>query len=163
MAVTDIRKDPQDLRTVVVSEFTAPVERVWQLWADPRRLERWWGPPGYPATFETHEFVAGGQARYHMVDGEGSTYPGWWAITVVDEPHRLEFDDGFIDAEGQKSIEMGSTHSAVTLEQHDGGTRMTLTSHFESREQFDELDRMGATEGLRLAMGQMDAILAEED
>jgi hypothetical protein len=30
---------------VLVAEFDAPIERVWQLWADPRQLERWWGPP----------------------------------------------------------------------------------------------------------------------
>lgn len=162
MTVTSTRKDPEGLRLGFVAEFDAPVERVWQLWADPRRLERWWGPPGYPATFETYEFTEGGQARYHMRDGEGQTYPGWWTITAIEEPHRLEFDDGFIDAEGERSVEMGSTHAGVVLEPLDDGTRMTLTSRFESRRQFDEMDRMGMEEGMRLSLGQMDAVLADD-
>ena len=50
MTVTAVRKDPQTLTMTLDAEFDAPPERVWQLWADPRQLERWWGPPTYPAT-----------------------------------------------------------------------------------------------------------------
>ena len=52
MTVTAVRKDPQALTMTVEAEFAASPERVWQLWADPRQLERWWGPPTYPATFQ---------------------------------------------------------------------------------------------------------------
>ena len=51
MTVTAVRKDPDTLTMTLDAEFEAPPERVWQLWADPRQLERWWGPPTYPATF----------------------------------------------------------------------------------------------------------------
>jgi hypothetical protein len=37
---------------VITAEFKASITKVWQLWADPRLPERWWGPPGFPATFE---------------------------------------------------------------------------------------------------------------
>ena len=50
MTVTDVRKDPTALTMEIVSEFSAPIDRVWQLLADPRQLERWWGPPTHPAT-----------------------------------------------------------------------------------------------------------------
>jgi uncharacterized protein YndB with AHSA1/START domain len=43
MTVTAVRKDPQRLTLTVEAEFDASVERIWQLWADPRQLERWWG------------------------------------------------------------------------------------------------------------------------
>src|SRR5947209_18899084 len=48
MTVTAVRKDPQTLTMTLEAEFDASPERVWQLWADPRQLERWWGPPSYP-------------------------------------------------------------------------------------------------------------------
>ena len=51
MTVTAVRKDPDALTMTLTAEFEASPERVWQLWADPRQLERWWGPPTYPATF----------------------------------------------------------------------------------------------------------------
>jgi uncharacterized protein YndB with AHSA1/START domain len=51
MTVTAVRKDPHALTMTIDAEFDASLERVWQLWADPLQLERWWGPPTYPATF----------------------------------------------------------------------------------------------------------------
>jgi len=51
MTVVDSVKDIENLTMTITAEFDAPVERVWRIWADPRRLERWWGPPTWPATF----------------------------------------------------------------------------------------------------------------
>lgn len=48
MTVTSSHKDPDALTMTITAEFDAPVERVWQLWENPRQLERWWGPPSYP-------------------------------------------------------------------------------------------------------------------
>jgi uncharacterized protein YndB with AHSA1/START domain len=59
MSVTSVEKDYENLALTVVADFDAPVERVWQLWADPRQLERWWGPPTFPATVEGHDLTPG--------------------------------------------------------------------------------------------------------
>src|SRR5215211_1386621 len=66
MTLKDVKKDPANLSMVVTAEFNAPVQRVWQLWADPRQLERWWGPPTYPATVVDHDLVPGGTVNYFM-------------------------------------------------------------------------------------------------
>ena len=50
MTVINVQKDPEHLTFSITAEFDVPVERVWQLWSDPRQLERWWGPPTYPST-----------------------------------------------------------------------------------------------------------------
>jgi len=50
MTVTAIRKNRESRTMTLEAEFDASPERVWRLWADPRQLERWWGPPTYPAT-----------------------------------------------------------------------------------------------------------------
>ena len=63
MTVTSIDTDFEALTLTIVADFDAPRERVWELWADPRKLERWWGPPDYPATFERHELTPGGARR----------------------------------------------------------------------------------------------------
>ena len=44
MTVTAVRKDLDALTLILTAEFEASPERVWDLWADPRQLERWWGP-----------------------------------------------------------------------------------------------------------------------
>ena len=40
MTVTAVRKDPAALTMTLTAEFDASPERVWQLWSDPRQLER---------------------------------------------------------------------------------------------------------------------------
>ncbi|MEV0609000.1 SRPBCC domain-containing protein [Polymorphospora rubra] len=161
MSVISIDKDVQALTLTFVAEFDASVERVWRLWEDPRQLERWWGPPTWPATFEQHDFVVGGWSRYHMTGPEGEKSRGWWTITAIDAPHRLEFDDGFACEDGEPVDTMAPTHGTVTLEAAGDRTRMTVVSKFVDAEQLEQMAEMGMEEGMRLAMGQIDAILAE--
>jgi hypothetical protein len=75
MTVTDVRKDPAALTMTVASEWDAPIARVWQLWADPRKLERWWGPPTYPATVVEHDLRPGGKVSYFMTSPRGRAAP----------------------------------------------------------------------------------------
>jgi uncharacterized protein YndB with AHSA1/START domain len=161
MPVISSTKDVEKLTLTFVAEFDAPVDRVWQVWADPRKLERWWGPPTWPATFERYEFEPGGQVRYHMTGPEGEKARGWWTITAVEAPHRLEFDDGFADDNGDPVDPNDATHGVVTLEATGAGTRMTTVSHFVSAEQLERMAAMGMQEGLSQAMGQIDALLKE--
>lgn len=159
MTVTESRIDTDALSLTFVSDFAATVDRVWQIWQDPRQLERWWGPPGFPATFESHDLSVGGSTTYFMTGPEGEKYRGWWAITAVDAPHTLEFDDGFADDDGRPNPEMPITRATVTLEPTTDGTRMTLVSTFDSLEHLEQLRTMGMEEGMRLGLSQIDAIL----
>ena len=133
---------------------------MWQLWADPRQLERWWGPPSHPATVEQHDLTPGGGVTYFMTGPEGDRSRGWWRVTSVDPPSSLEFTDGFADQDGTPLADMPATTVQLRLTERDGGTRMELRSAFESREQMQQLLDMGMTEGLQQAVGQMDALLA---
>jgi len=161
MTVISTQKDAAALSMTIVAEFDASVERVWRIWEDPRQLERWWGPPAYPATFEQHDFVPGGSASYYMTSPEGEKSRGWWRFTAIEAPNRLEFDDGFADDNGEPVAAMGTAHGVVTLEAVDGRTRMTVVSNFESAEQLEQMMAMGMEEGMKEAMGQIDAILAD--
>jgi uncharacterized protein YndB with AHSA1/START domain len=161
MPVISSERDNESLTLTFVAEFDAKPDRVWQVWQDPRQLERWWGPPGWPATFDRHEFEVGGEVRYHMTGPDGEKAPGWWTITAIDPPHRLEFDDGFAGDDGEPLDVKDSTHAVVTLEEIDSGTRMTLFSTFTSLEQLESMAAMGMEEGLRQAISQVDALLAD--
>jgi uncharacterized protein YndB with AHSA1/START domain len=161
MSVTSVDRDLEGLTLTLVADFDGiPVEQVWELWADPRQLERWWGPPTYPATVEEHDLAPGGTVTYYMTSPEGERHRGWWRITSVDAPRSLAFEDGFADAEGTPSAEMPTTTVNVTLAEREGGTRMQLSSRFASREGMEQLLGMGMEEGLRASVGQMDDVLA---
>ena len=159
MTVTDVRKDPANRTFVITSTFDAPIERVWQVWADPRQLERWWGPPSYPATVTSHDLRPGGRVTYFMTGPEGDTPGGWWEVIAVDAPRRLEFDDGFADADGNPSEDGPVTRAVVTLEEDGGKTTMTLTSSFPSTEVMEQMLSMGMEQGITEALGQVDDVL----
>lgn len=161
MTVTDVRKDPSTCTMEIISELDAPIDAVWLMWADPRRLERWWGPPTYPATFVAHDLTPGGAVTYFMTGPEGDKHHGWWKVVAVDAPHRLEVDDGFADDQGAPNPEMPVTRMVVTLQAAGGGTRMTIASTFPSVEAMEQMVAMGMEEGMREALGQIDALLQE--
>jgi uncharacterized protein YndB with AHSA1/START domain/pimeloyl-ACP methyl ester carboxylesterase len=163
MTVTAVRKDPQALTMTIDAEFDASPERVWQLWADPRQLERWWGPPTYPATFTRHDLAPGGRVEYHMTGPEGDQPRGYWDVVEVDPPRSLVFRDGFANDDGSPSTELPLTTARVTIEEIGSGrTRMSIQSRFPSTEAMEQVLALGAEEGLKQAVGQIDAILAED-
>lgn len=160
MPVTDVVKDPDNLTLTLTAEFGAPVERVWQVWADPRQLERWWGPPTYPATVVDHDLSVGGAVNYFMTSPEGDKYNGWWRVRAADAPRLLEFEDGFADGAGNPNRDMPVTTVRVTLTGRDGGgTRMQVVSTFPDAAAMERLTAMGMDEGLRASVGQIDEVL----
>jgi uncharacterized protein YndB with AHSA1/START domain len=162
MTVIDVRKDADALTMTMTVELDTTVERAWQLWADPRQLERWWGPPGYPATFVTYPLEVGGEATYYMTSPEGKKFYGWWEMLAIDAPRRLEVKDGFGDDDGNRNEDMPAGRMIVTLDERDGKTVMDITSYFTSSEAMQQLIDMGQEEGMVQALGQIEAILAED-
>ncbi len=162
MKTISSHKDTDALTLSFVAEFDASVDRVWRLWEDPRQLERWWGAPTWPATFDRHSLEVGGESRYYMTGPDGEKAHGWWKTTLVDAPQRLEFDDGFGDANGDPDPSIEPIHAVLTLEAMDGGTRMKIVSTFASAEHLDQMVAMGMEEGMGQALGQILAILAED-
>ncbi|GAA4739098.1 SRPBCC domain-containing protein [Amnibacterium soli] len=163
MPVLEVEKDPEAPALRIVAEFAAPVERVWTLYADPRRLERHWGPPGWPATFLRHELVPGSRSHYRMTGPDGERSYGVWDVVAVDEPRSFEIADAFADEQGAPDEAMGWTRMAATFEPVDGGTRVVFVSTFQSAEQLQQMLDMGMEEGLKQAMGQIDDLLRDEE
>jgi uncharacterized protein YndB with AHSA1/START domain len=144
----------------VVAQFAVPVARVWAAYADARQLERFWGPPEWPATFERHDFVVGGRSEYSMTGPNGQQSRGYFEFLTIDAPHAFEVLDGFLGPDGKPASEMPTMRMRFTFEPHDGGTRMVTLTTFPSIEALEKLLEMGMEEGMRAAMGQIDAVLA---
>lgn len=159
MTVIDVRKDLTARTMTITAEFDATVDQVWRMWADPRLLERWWGPPTYPATFVEHDLTPGSRVTYFMTSPEGDRYHGYWTITSVDAPKGLSFDDGFADGDGNPNDAMPSSVIRVKIDEHGERTRMSIETTFASTEAMDQLLSMGMEEGMAMAMGQIDELL----
>lgn len=161
MTVISSTTNAEQLTLDLVAEFDASPEQVWAVWEDPRKLERWWGPPGYPATFTRHEFEVGGQSRYYMTGPEGERHHGWWRIDVLDGPRRLEFANGFAGEDGEPVTDFPPAGGIVEIEAAGNGTRMLVRSTFVDVEQMERMLGMGMQEGMGAALGQIDALLRE--
>jgi uncharacterized protein YndB with AHSA1/START domain len=155
-----VQKDPEALTMSITAELDATVERAWQLWADPRQLERWWGPPTHPATVREHELAVGGAVTYAMTGPDGEQSRGWWRVASVDPPRALEFTDGYADADGTPNADTPTTAVRVRLAEQGDGTRMELRFGFDSRARMEQLEHLGAFKIFPQSVSQMDAVLA---
>jgi uncharacterized protein YndB with AHSA1/START domain len=163
MTVTAVRKDAAALTLTLTAEFDASPDRVWQLWADPRQLERWWGPPTYPATFTAHDLAPGSRVEYYMTGPTGDKPHGYWDVVEADPPRRLVYVDGFAHEDGTPDDSFPRNEGRVTIEPVAAGrTRMSIQSIFPSAEAMEQVLAMGMEQGLTEAVGQIDAILAED-
>lgn len=130
------------------------------MWADPRLLERWWGPPDYPATVTAHDLAPGGLVRYYMTGPDGEQFHGGFQVTTADPPATLAVRDYFADAEGNPDPAMPTSETRVDISTgSDGRTVMTLVTTFPSAEAMEQFAELGAVEGMTAALGQIDELL----
>lgn len=160
MPVIDITKDVDNRTLTITAEFAAPVERVWDLYADPRQLEQVWGPPTHPATFVDHDLTPGGRCTYYMTSPEGERFGGWWQITAVDDPSGFSFDDGFADADLQPNPDLPVAHNVFSFAAAGDGTRATYVTTFDSADDLQKVLDMGVEEGSRESINQIDGFFA---
>ncbi|MFC5931090.1 ATPase [Cryobacterium melibiosiphilum] len=161
MPVTSVEKDLDQLTITIIADFAAPLRRLWDAYTDPRQIERFWGPPTYPARFLRHDALAGGRSLYSMTGPEGDVHFGCWDWTSAEAPHTFEVLDRFSDAAGRPIPDLPTTRVEFAFEETRDGSRLRTTSYFESLEQMQQLIEMGMLEGTREAMSQIDQVLAD--
>jgi uncharacterized protein YndB with AHSA1/START domain len=156
MPLTSVTKDAAQLTLTVVGDYPVPQQRLWDAFADPRQLERFWGPPAFPATFTRHDFKVGGRTEYFLTLPEGKKWNGSWQFTAVNPISSFEAQDGEDNTEDENM----PAAMKFTFESTPTGSRMTIVTRFSSVEAMEQTIP-GMEEGLRAAMPQLDALLAE--
>ena len=161
MPITSVTSNPETLTLTVIGDYPVPLERLWDAWADPRQLERFWGPETWPATFTRHDMAVGGRSQYYMTGPDGTTAHGWFRFVAIEPGRKIEVDDGFAHPDGRLDESMPVMRMVFTFEQTAGGSRFTGVTHFPSVEAMEQLVAMGIAEGMQSALGQMDDVLAD--
>lgn len=160
MPIKDVIKDPQACTLTVTADLAATVERSWQLWADPRQFERWWGSAEYPTTVVDHDLVSGGKITFFMTGPDGEKMHSVWGVVATEPPRRIELTDADVDANGTPNDGAEITGMVVTFEEAGKGTVMTIVTSFLTADGMQRTIDMGMDEGLKHAMSQIDVILA---
>lgn len=178
MPVTSVSTAADSLTMTVVAEFAAPVRRLWDAYLDPRQLERFWGPPTYPAVFTRHDGCVGGRSEYTMNGPDGDVSRAYWEWVAVDEFKSFEVRDAVALADSAIDEQLptqaparsqpaapspgaGIARMVFAFEATPTGSRVTTTTHFESLADLEHLLAAGMEQGMTDAMGQMDAVLAD--
>ncbi|HEX3855584.1 MAG TPA: SRPBCC domain-containing protein [Polyangiaceae bacterium] len=154
--MTSITRDIARLTLSVVGDFPVSQRRLWMAFADPRQLERFWGPPTAPATFTLYDLRVGGRAEYFLTLPDGGKWRGSWKFTAVNPISYFAARDGEDNAE-DPNIPASMKFSFETTPT---GSRMTSVTWFQSVEAMEH-SAVGMEEGLRAAMPQLDVVLAE--
>jgi uncharacterized protein YndB with AHSA1/START domain len=158
--VISVVKDAHARTLTVTARLDAPIGKVWQVWSDPQLLQRWWGPPSYPATVLEHDLAPGGTIKYVMTGTDGELHGGWFVVRAADPPHMLELDAGFADADGNPISEELTSEIRVALSELAGdATQMTITTTWASDEAMERALSTGMQTGMTAAVGQIDALL----
>jgi len=129
---------------------------LWDAYTDPRQLERFWGPPTWPATFTRHDFKVGGRAEYFLALPDGGKWNGSWKFTAVNPPNSFAAVDGEDNAEDENM----PASMKFSFETTPTGSRLTIVTQFSSVEAMEQTIP-SMEQGLRAAMPQLDALLAE--
>ena len=161
MSVISVEKDTEALTMTVTANLDVTVERAWQLWADPRQFEKWWGPPGYPATVVDHDLRAGGLITFFMSGPEGERHNSTWEVVAAESPGHIELRDADVDDDGRPTDGNAMTAMIVTIDARaGGGAVMAIRTHFDSQAGMEQVLAMGVEEGMRTVVSQIDALLA---
>ena len=156
MPLTSVTKDAATLTLTVVGDYPVPQKRLWDAFADPRQLERFWGPPFAPATFTRYDMKVGGRAEYFLSLPDGKKWSGSWKFTAVNPISSFEARDGEDNAEDPNM----PSSMKFAFEATPTGSRFTCVTTFSSVEAMEQTIP-GMEEGLRAALPQLDAMLAE--
>jgi uncharacterized protein YndB with AHSA1/START domain len=149
------------LTLTLIGDYPVPVERLWEAWADPRQLERFWGPPGWPATFTRHDLAVGGRSEYVMSGPDGERSAGYWVVEAIDPFRFMEVLDGFANEDGSANEQMPNMRMRMSFEATPTGSRLVSVTTFPDLATMEQLVEMGMVEGATAAFGQMDDVLAD--
>ena len=154
MPLTSTSRDLDKLTLTVVGDYPVSQQRLWDAFADPRQLERFWGPPGMPSTFTRHDFKAGGRAEYYFTMPNGEKPTGSWKFTAISPIRFFEAEDG-----DNPEDENGPSSGRFSFETTPKGSRVTIVMRFFSMGAMEHA--VGMEEGMRASIPQLDAVLAE--
>jgi uncharacterized protein YndB with AHSA1/START domain len=142
-------------REIVISRLiNAPRELVFEVWTDPKHLEKWWGPNGFSTTTKEFDFRPGGNWIHTMHGPDGTDFPNEVYYEVIVPPERIEYAHGGGDDVGVNDAQF---HATVTFDDENGKTRVTMRSLFQTAKQRNHVvEKYGAIEGGHQHLAHLD-------
>ncbi|HZS47605.1 MAG TPA: SRPBCC family protein [Blastocatellia bacterium] len=81
---------------VINRAFDAPLETMFEMWADPKHLSQWLAPTGFTMEFIRADIRPGGSSFYSM-SGNGMKMYGRAEYVAIEKPNRIIYTQQFCD------------------------------------------------------------------
>jgi uncharacterized protein YndB with AHSA1/START domain len=122
---------PSDREVVFTRAFEAPRELVFEAWTNPEHVRHWWGLRGSTMVLCEADVRPGGSWRYVTTAEDGAEVPFTGVYREVTPPERLVYTEMY-DVEPFNSGDPAV--NTATFTQEEGGTLVTVTTVYPSKE-----------------------------
>ena len=148
---------PSDREIVMIREFDAPRELVFEAHSKCEHLDKWWGPRKYTLALCEMDFRPGGKYRFLHRGPDGDEEHGFRGeYREIVPPERIVWTFEWEGMPGHVSVD------TLTLEDLGGGrTRLVAHSLFDSKEDRDGMLQSGMEEGASETWDRLAELLAE--
>ena len=148
---------PGDREIVMVREFDAPRDLVYEAMTTPEHLRVWFtgGPSGWELVTCEITMKVGGTYRYVWRNKEGHEMGMGGVMTEVDPPRRWKATEKF-----DQPWYPGEAHSSIELTEKNGKTTLTLTVTYSSKETRDLVLKSPMESGVSAGYDRLEAFLA---
>jgi uncharacterized protein YndB with AHSA1/START domain len=145
--------EPEQHSIVATSIFKAPREIVFKTMIDPELIPQWWGPRILTTVVDKMEPWSGGSWRYVVSNKNGDEWCFHGVYHTVEAPHSTVLTYEYEGDPGKVSME------STVYEDHEGGTKVTITSVFQSVEDRDEMMQSDMQDGADQTMDRLEELL----
>lgn len=153
------------VRTMVLRRvIRAPKGAVWQAWANPETLPRWWGPDGFSCRTKRIDLRSGGEWVFDMIAPDGTVFPNHHLYGEVKAGERISYtllwgENGPKHADAWASFEDAGEG---TGEDAGGATTVTLGMVFSTEAEFQGAKGFGAVELGMQTLGKLARFVGAE-
>ena len=143
-------RKPSDLEFRVERTFDHPIERVWAAYTDRELIPQWWGQG---TTVDRLDLRTGGGYRFVSNPGTDKESAVSGDFLEVSPPDRLVQTFGMEVPDGKPFTQ------TIELTRVGDGTRLAITSRFDTTEERDGIVAYGAEKGAIGGWVRLDALL----
>ncbi|MFZ1572307.1 MAG: SRPBCC family protein [Candidatus Kapaibacterium sp.] len=157
----DFQVNKNEKQIVIIREFEADREIVWNCFTKKELLEKWFAPKPWHAKTKTMEFKKGGFWLYAMCGPNGEEHWGKMEYFNINPIESYEGLDKFCDENGIQNMDLPSQYWNVNFQVKNDITLVKIIISYKSLEDLEALIKMGMKEGLTMTLKNLDEIILE--
>lgn len=154
----DFTVDKAAKTVFITREFNADLSLVWDAFTKAELLDQWVAPKPFAAKTKFMDFKVGGRRFYAMVSPDGQER---WAIQqYISISPKTNFKMFNTFADKDENPELPGSNWDYTFSEQNGITKVSITIYNESLARMEKMIEMGFTEGMSMALKNLEALLA---